>query len=87
MAWARVITQGLALLAVILRTAAERRKSAATRAELRRQRELGRAEAIGETIEDVLGLIRRARNARMRVRDRLRADPDRLREDDGFRRR
>jgi hypothetical protein len=45
----------------------------------------GRAEALAESATHALDLIRKARDARRAAADAA-ADPDRLRDDDGFRR-
>ena len=52
----------------------------------RRAKGAGRAEAIAESATHALDLIRKARDARRAAAADAASDPDRLRDDDGFRR-
>ncbi|MEP2707793.1 MAG: hypothetical protein ABJQ71_15195 [Roseibium sp.] len=54
-----------------------------------RERQLlkaGRAEAIAETFKEAANALQHARNAEHAIRAELDAHPDRLHDDDGFRR-
>jgi hypothetical protein len=51
----------------------------------RQTKDAGRAEALAEAATHALDLIRKGRDARRAAADTTR-DPDRLRDDDGFRR-
>lgn len=48
--------------------------------------EAGRAEAIGNSLQSVLNEIAAADNARASVRTEFERNPERLRDDDGFKR-
>lgn len=75
MNWLAVLSALAKLILVILEMARERRAKSA-----------GRAEAIAESATHALDLIRQARDARLAAANAA-ADPDRLRDDDGYRRR
>jgi hypothetical protein len=74
MNWLTVLSALAKLVLVVLEMAHERRAQGA-----------GRAEAIAESTIHALDLIRKARDARRTAADAA-ADPDRLRDDDGYRR-
>ena len=74
MNWLTVLSALAKLVLAILEMARERRAEGA-----------GRAEAIAESANHALDLIRKARDARRAASDAA-ADPGRLRDDDGFRR-
>jgi hypothetical protein len=74
MNWLTVLSALGRIVLVILEMARERRAEGA-----------GRAEAIAESATHALDLIRKARDARRAAADAA-SDPDRLRDDDGFRR-
>jgi hypothetical protein len=74
MNWVTVLSALAKLILVVLEMARERQAEGA-----------GRAEAIAESASHALDLIRKARDARRAAADAT-ADPDRVRDDDGFRR-
>jgi len=74
MNWLTVLSALARIVLAILEMARERRAKGA-----------GRAEAIAESSTHALDLIRKARDARRAAADAA-SDPDRLRDDDGFRR-
>jgi hypothetical protein len=74
MTWPTVLSALLKLVLVILEMARQRQAEGA-----------GRAEALAESATNALDLIRKARDARRAASDDAR-DPNRLRDDDGFRR-
>jgi hypothetical protein len=74
MNWLTVLSALAKLVLVVLEMARERRAQGA-----------GRAEAIAESASHALDLIRQARDVRLAAANAA-ADPDRLRDDDGFRR-
>jgi hypothetical protein len=74
MNWLTVLSALARIVLAILEMARERRAKGA-----------GRAEAIAESATHALDLIRKARDARRAAADAA-SDPDRLRDDDGFRR-
>jgi hypothetical protein len=74
MTWLTVLSALLKLVLVILEMARQRQAEGA-----------GRAEAIAESATHALDLIRNARDARRAASDIV-TDPERLHDDDGFRR-
>jgi hypothetical protein len=74
MNWLTVLSALARIVLAILEMARERRAQGA-----------GRAEAIAESATHALDLIRKARDARRAAADAA-VDPERLRDDDGFRR-
>lgn len=80
--WAALFQSLSALIAVLSKAAARRIEEAAHD----EQRRLGRLQALTETLADTVALIEDADAARHAFRDRLRADPDSLYDDDGYRR-
>jgi hypothetical protein len=74
MNWLTVLSALARIVLAILEMARERQAKGA-----------GRAEAIAKSATHALDLIRKARDARRAAADAA-ADPDRLRDDDGFRR-
>lgn len=86
MSWLAALNAFLALMKLLLAESAKRQEREAQRSSHAQGERLGEAETLAEVFNDAARLIEQADHARRVFRDQLRADPSRLRDDDGFKR-
>ncbi|MEO0496905.1 MAG: hypothetical protein AAF141_05975 [Pseudomonadota bacterium] len=81
MRWLTALRAVLSLLAAVAKRSRELEAAAQKEGRI-----IGRREALKEALEDARNLVNEAEHARRVFRDRLAANPDGLRADDGYRR-
>lgn len=86
MGWLAALNAFLSLLKVLLAESAKRQERQAGKSAQDTGQRLGTAEALAGVFNEAAHLIEQADHARRVFRDQLRAHPDRLHDDDGFKR-